>query len=352
MRDSTTIEIAERRIGPGEPVYLVAELSANHRQDLSEAKRLIEAAAECGADAVKLQTYTADTLTLDCDSPEFRIADGTPWSGAKLYDLYREAATPWEWHGELQSLANRLGLTLFSTPFDASAVEFLERLKMPAYKIASFELIDLPLVRAVARTGKPAIFSTGMATRAEIASAAEAFRGAGGTELALLKCTSAYPAPPDEANLRAMQTLRDAFGVASGLSDHTLDPAIPVAAVALGASIIEKHLTLKRSAGGSDSAFSLEPAEFAAMAKAVRTVEAALGSGEILPSKSEEACRAFRRSLYAVADIRAGEAITPENVRSIRPAGGLSPAEYESVLGRKARQAIARGTPLAWILIE
>jgi pseudaminic acid synthase len=345
-------EIGERRIGPGQPTYIVAELSANHNQDFDEAVRLILTAAECGADAVKTQTYTQDTLTIDCDAEPFRIAKGTIWEGRDLYALYREAYTPWDWQPRLRDVATGLGLAFFSTAFDSTAVAFLEGMGVPAHKIASFELVDLALVREVAATGKPLIMSTGMATIAEIEEAVGAARDAGATKIALLKCTSAYPSPPDEMNLRTIPDLAFRFGVPVGLSDHTLGIAVPVAAVALGACIIEKHFTMSRAVPGPDSAFSLEPAEFRAMVDAVRTAEQALGSVNYALTPHETATQAFRRSLFIVNDLKAGERLTRENVRSIRPGIGLTPKHLPEVIGRRVRCAVKRGTPLAWGLLE
>lgn len=342
------LTIAGRAVGPGCPAYLIAELSANHGQSYARAADLVRAARDAGADAVKLQTYTADTMTLACDRPEFRVRGGTLWDGRTLHDLYREAYTPWDWQPRLKELADRIGLHLFSTPFDPSAVEFLEAMDVPAYKIASFEVVDLPLVERVACTGKPMIMSTGMATLAEIAEAVATVRRAGDGGLALLKCTSAYPAPPAEANLRTIPHLAEAFGVPAGLSDHTLGIAVPVAAVALGACIIEKHFTLSRAEPGPDSAFSLEPGEFRAMVEAVRTAEKALGRVHYGLSAAEQACRVYRRSLFAVRDIAASEVFTPDNVRSIRPGHGLPPKHLPDVLGRRAARDLARGTPLSW----
>lgn len=345
-------EINGQRIGPGEPVYIVAEMSANHNQDSEQAVKILEAAKEAGADAVKLQTYTPDTLTIDCDNKYFRIGEGTIWEGRTLYDLYGEAYIPWEWQPKLKEIANDLGLDLFSTPFDPTAVDFLEEMDVPAYKVASFEIVDLPLLRRITQTGKPIIMSTGMATLAEIDEAVRTIlRDAGGEQLALLKCTSAYPAPPEEMNLRTILHLAETFGVPAGLSDHTLDVAVPVAAVALGACIIEKHFTLSRDEPGPDSAFSLEPHEFKAMVEAVRTVEKALGRVEYGVTEREAASRVFRRSLFVVQDVEAGEVFTEENVRSIRPGYGLHTRHLEDVLGRRAGQDLERGTPLLWDLI-
>ena len=348
----TTISINGRRIGAGHPVYVIAEVSANHNHDLGEAEKIIRAAKEAGADAIKLQTYTADTLTIDSDHEPFRVGKGTVWEGRTLYGLYQEAYTPWEWQPKLQQLANELGMDLFSSPFDASAVAFLERMNVPAHKIASFEIVDLPLIETVARTGKPIIISTGMATLAEIDEAVQTARNAGATEIALLKCTSAYPAPPDEMHLRTIPHLAEAFGVPVGLSDHTMGIATPVAAVALGACIVEKHLTLSRAVPGPDSAFSLEPHEFQATVEAIRAAEQALGRVHYGASERESASRAFRRSLFVVADVKAGEPFTSANVRSIRPGHGLHTRYLPEILGRHAARDIERGTPLSWELVR
>jgi N-acetylneuraminate synthase len=313
---------------------------------------LIHAAKAAGADAVKLQTYTPDTLTIRCNAPEFQIGGGTLWDGKTLYDLYATAYTPWEWQPKLRVIANDLGLVLFSTPFDASAVDFLEAMDTPAHKVASFEVVDLALIRKVAQTGKPVIMSTGMASLAEVDEAVRAFREAGGAQLALLKCTSAYPAPPEEMNLRTIPHMAEAFGVPVGLSDHTLGIAVPVAAVALGACIIEKHFTLSRSDTGPDSAFSLEPHEFKAMVEAIRMAEKALGGVNYELTGKEKASRVFRRSLFVVQDMNAGDPFTDRNVRSIRPGHGLPPKCFDDVAGRKAVRDIERGTPLAWNLIS
>jgi pseudaminic acid synthase len=338
-------------VGPGHPTYVVAELSANHNGSLERARELVRAAADAGADAIKLQTYTADTLTIACDGPPFRIKGGTLWDGRTLHDLYQEAFTPWEWQPELKRLAEELGMQCFSTPFDASAVDLLEDMGVPCHKIASFEVVDHALIERVARTGKPIIMSTGMATLEEIEDAVNAARGAGCEELVLLKCTSAYPAPAEEMDLRTIPHLAEAFGVVAGLSDHTLGIAAPVAAVALGASLIEKHFTLSRADPGPDSAFSLEPAELREMIAAVRVVEKALGKVYYGVHEREAASRAFRRSLFVVKDVKAGEVLTEEHVRSIRPGHGLAPKHLPEVLGRRAARDIARGTPLAWELV-
>lgn len=345
------MQIASHKIGPGNPVYIVAELSANHNQDFERAVRIVHAAKQAGADAIKLQTYTPDTITARSNREEFRIKGGTLWDGRTLHELYAEASTPWDWHPKLQQVSKELGLDFFSSPFDESAVDFVESLAVPAYKIASPELIDLPLIEKVARTGKPIIMSTGMATEEEIREAMETAQRAGATQIALLKCTSAYPSPPEEMNLRAIPELARVFGVPAGLSDHTMGIAVPVAAVALGACIVEKHITLSRSDKGPDSAFSLEPAEFKAMVDAVRTAEKALGRTQIGPVAQEEASRAFRRSLYVVEGMKKGEVFTARNVRSIRPAKGLHTRHLPQVLGKHCTRDLERGTPLAWDLV-
>ena len=342
------IEIAGRRIGPGEPAYIIAELSANHGQDYEQAVAIVRAAHAAGVDAIKLQTYTADTITIDCDREYFRVGQGTSWEGRVLHELYQEAHTPWEWQPKLQALAGKLGMHCFSSPFDATAVEFLEKMDVPAWKIASFELVDLPLIRRVASTGRPLIMSTGMSTLSEIEEAVDTARNAGATQIALLKCTSGYPADPAEMYLRTIPHLAQAFGVVTGLSDHTLGSAVPVAAVALGACIIEKHITLSRATPGPDSAFSLEPQEFKQLVDDVRVAEKALGTVHYGVHEREAASRIFRRSLFVTADVRKGELLTAENVRSIRPGHGLHTRHLEEVLGRPAAADLSRGTPLRW----
>jgi len=344
------IEINGRRIGPGFPTYIVAEMSANHDQDFDQAIKIIEAAKDAGADAIKLQTYTPDTLTIDCDKAYFQIK-GTLWHGHTLYNLYGEAYTPWEWQPRLKKITNDLGLDLFSTPFDRTAVEFLEEMNVPAYKVASFEIVDIPLIQYIASKGKPMIMSTGMATLAEIEEAVQAARQAGASQLALLKCTSAYPAPPEEMNLRTIPHMSAAFHAPTGLSDHTLGIAVPIAAVALGACIVEKHFTLCRSVPGPDSAFSLEPHEFKAMVESIRQVEQALGEVQYVAGAQEAKSRVFRRSLFVVKDMKAGEMFTEENVHSIRPGHGLLPRHLPDVLSKRAVQDIERGTPLTWDLV-
>ena len=343
--------IGQRRVGIDQPVYIVAEISANHNQDFQQAVRMIQSAKDAGADAVKLQTYTPDTITIDCDNEYFQIK-GTIWEGRRLYDLYGEAYMPWEWQPELKRLADQLDMALFSTPFDETAVDFLEKMDIPAFKIASCELIDLPLVRRVARTGKPVILSTGMATLSEIDDAVRMVRETGNNQIALLKCTSSYPATPEEMNLRTIPHLSQAFGLPVGLSDHTLGIPIAIAAVTLGACIVEKHFTLSRSVSGPDSAFSLEPHEFKAMVDSIRMVEKAFGAVSYKPTDHEAISRVFRRSLFVIKDMTAGVVITHENVRSIRPGHGLHPRYIETVYGRRAKRAINRGTPLSWDLLS
>lgn len=339
------------KIGAGHPVLIVAEVSANHNHSIERAESIIRAAAEVGADAVKLQTYTADTMTIPCDNEYFRIK-GTVWDGRTLHDLYKEAYTPWEWHPRLMRLANDLGLTFFSTPFDATAVDFLEALQVTCHKIASFEIVDIPLLKKIAATGKPVIMSTGMASLAEIDEAVRTLRENGNTELTLLKCTSSYPAPPEEINLRTIPHLAEAFGCPAGLSDHTMGSAVAVAAVALGASIIEKHFTLSRADGGPDGSFSMEPAEFKQMVQDIRIVEKALGQVNYTLTEQEKASIVFRRSLFVTEDIKAGEPFTEKNVRSIRPGHGLHTRYYGDILTLKARSDIKKGIPLSWDLCQ
>lgn len=343
-----SIEIHGRRIGPGYPTYLVAEISANHHQEFDEAVRLLHAAKDAGADAVKLQTYTADTLTINSDRDCFRISGVTPWDGRFLYDLYKEAFTPWEWQPKLMGVARDIGIDLFSTAFDPSAVNFLEEMDVPVHKIASFEIVDLPLIEKMARTGKPLILSTGMATLEEIKEAVETARHAGASQVALLKCTSAYPAIPEEMNLRTIPHFAKTFGGPVGLSDHTLGIVVPVTAVALGVCIVEKHFTLSRNTPSPDSAFSIEPNEFKQMVEAIRTAEKALGKVHYGVSEKESKSRVFRRSLFVVKDVKVGDLFTEVNVRSIRPGHGLHPRHLRDILGRRAVRDIERGTPLTW----
>jgi pseudaminic acid synthase len=351
IRMPGSIKIATREIGPGQPAYLVAEVSANHNQDFDRAVRIINAAKDAGADAVKLQTYTADTITIASNREEFHVSGGTVWDGRNLHDLYGEAYTPWQWQPKLNKVAKDLGMDLFSSAFDATAVDFLEEIGVPVHKVASFELVDIPLIQKMARTGKPLIMSTGMASAEEIEEALQCARGAGATQIALLKCTSAYPAPAEEMNLRTIPEMARRFSLPVGLSDHTMGIAAPVAAVTLGACIIEKHLTLNRSVPGPDSGFSLEPHEFKSMVDAVRTAEKALGEVHFGLSGKEEASRVFRRSLFVVQDVQQGEVFTESNVRSIRPGHGLHTRYLAEVLGKRAGRQIKRGTPLSWELV-
>ena len=345
------LTIAGRRIGPGEPPYIIAELSANHNGSLERALESIAAAKEAGADAVKIQSYTPDTMTIDCQSEEFMHRGGL-WDGYSLYDLYKWAHTPFEWHPSMFEKAREVGITLFSTPFDGTAVDLLESLGTPAYKIASFEIVDLPLIRRVAATGKPMIVSTGMASEQEIGEAVETARAGGCRELALLHCTSAYPAPAEAANLRTISDLAERFDVVAGLSDHTLGTAVPVAAVALGAALIEKHFMLDDTEDSPDAAFSLTAEGLRQLCEDTRTAWAALGQASYERSSSERESRKFRRSLYFVKDMKAGETITPASIRSIRPGFGLAPKHYESVLGKRVATDVAHGTPASWDLLE
>lgn len=340
--------INDRIIGPGQPTYIIAELSANHHQSFDRAVEIIHLAHQAGADAVKLQTYTAETLTLDSDQPHFKIQQGTIWDGTKLFDLYQTAYTPWQWQPELKKIANQFGMDLFSSPFDETAVEFLETMKVPAYKIASFEIVDTGLLRKVAQTGKPVIVSTGMATIDEIELAVKTLADHGCDEVALLKCTSAYPSPVEAMNLKTIPDLSFRFQIPIGLSDHTLASQTAVVSVAMGASIVEKHLTISRKDAGPDSSFSLEPDEFSEMVQAIRTAEKTMGNVHYGPTECDQNNLAFRRSLFAVADIKAGEPFTQENVRSIRPGQGLEPRHIDEILESKAAEAIPRGTPLDW----
>jgi len=342
------IEISGRRVGDNLPVYVVAEMSANHNQDFEQAVKILRAAKEAGADAVKLQTYTPDTLTIPSNKEYFRIGGGTLWDGKTLYDLYGEAYTPWDWQPKLKAIADEIGLGLFSTPFDATAVDFLEKMGVPAYKVASFEIVDIPLLEKIANTGKPILMSTGMATLGEIEEAVQTLRTASAKQIALLKCTSEYPAAPEDMNLRTIPHLAEAFQVPVGLSDHTLGIAVPVAAVGLGACIVEKHITLSRAIPGPDRAFSLEPAEFRAMVDAVRIAEKALGAVSFGQSEKENASRVFRRSLFIVKEVKAGDKFTPENVRSIRPGHGLHTRHLKEIVGRRAARDAEAGTPLDW----
>jgi pseudaminic acid synthase len=344
------VSIAGRAIGHDQPPYVIAEMSGNHNGDVGRAFALIEAARAAGADAVKLQTYTADTITIDHDGPGFTI-DGGLWHGRRLHELYQEAHTPWDWHPRLFEKAAEVGITLFSSPFDPTAVDFLESLGAPAYKVASFEIVDTPLVACMARTGKPLIVSTGLASPEDIDDAVEAARGAGGGGLILLHCTSGYPTPPSQMHLRTMADLAARHGALVGLSDHTMGTAVSVAAVALGACVIEKHFTLARADGGPDAAFSLEPEELARLTRDCRDAWEALGVVHYAEVAAEAASRDHRRSLYVVADVRRGDILTAHNIRSIRPGHGLAPKYLHAVLGRPAARDLKRGEPLAWDLV-
>lgn len=347
-----SIQLKQFVLGKNQRPFVIAEMSGNHNQSLERALRLVDAAAAAGVQALKLQTYTADTMTLDIDAAEFYIDDPhSLWQGNSLYNLYQQAYTPWEWHKPIFDRCREQGILGFSTPFDDSAVDFLESLAVPAYKIASFELTDLPLIRKVATTGKPMIMSTGMATIAEIDEAVSAARGAGCTELVLLKCTSTYPASPENSHLLTLPHLSDLFGCPVGISDHTLGIGVSLAAVALGAVVIEKHFTLSRAEGGVDSAFSLEPAELTALVRESVAAWQALGQIHYGPTEAEKPSLKHRRSLYIVEDLQAGDVLTAENVRAIRPGLGLSPKFYEVMLGKRVKNSVAKGTPVAWNLL-
>jgi len=346
------IKIDKRLVGKDHPVFIVAELSANHLQKFDLAVETIKAIKEAGADAVKLQTYTPDTITIDSDNDYFQIKQGTLWDGKNLYQLYQEAYTPWEWQPKLKEIAEGLGLVCFSTPFDKTAVDFLEEMNVPTYKVASFEIMDIPLIEYIASKGKPVIISTGIATVCDIEEAVNACKTMGNSQIALLKCTSAYPTLLEDVNLKTLPNLADTFKTVVGLSDHTLGISVPIASVALGAKIIEKHFILNRKLGGPDAAFSLEPAEFKEMVQAVREVEKALGEVSYELTEKMKKSKEFSRSLFVVKDMKAGELFTEENVRSIRPGHGFSPKHLKDVLGRKALKNIKKATPLSWDLIS
>ncbi|MBI1197435.1 MAG: pseudaminic acid synthase [Phenylobacterium sp.] len=350
MSASPEIEIAGRKVGAAHEPFVICELSGNHNGSLERALSMIDAAAATGCDAIKIQTYTADTITMDVDRPEFKIHGGL-WDGRSLYELYQEAQTPYEWHAALFERARKRGVILFSSPFDETAVDLLDGLGAPAFKIASFEAVDLPLIRYAAAKGKPLIISTGMANLAEIEAARDAALSAGAPGVVLLHCVSSYPAVTEDANVRTVADMAGRFDCPVGLSDHTMGTAASVAAIALGASVIEKHFTLARADGGPDSAFSLEPAEFQALVRDCKDAWKALGRAHYDLLGSERANAQFRRSLYVAADVKAGEAITRANIRSIRPGDGLAPAHLDEVLGRKAARDLARGEPLAWDML-
>ncbi len=346
-----SFEINGRKIGPDHPPYIIAELSANHNGSLERALQTIDAAKRCGASAIKLQTYTADTMTIDCDRPDFMVKGGL-WDGFKLYDLYKWAQTPFEWHQAMFEHARKIGITVFSTPFDESAVDLLERLEAPAYKIASFENTDLPLIRYVASTGKPMIMSTGMATEAEIAEAVDAARGAGCKNLVLLHCISSYPAPMDQANILQMPELARRFQTIPGLSDHTIGTTASVAAVALGACVIEKHFTLSRADKGPDSEFSIEPDELKRLCKDTHDAWQALGQVGYQRQSAEEGSKVFRRSVYFVRDLPAGAVVGVGDIRRIRPGMGLPPKYFDSLIGRRLKSGVTRGTATSWELFD
>jgi pseudaminic acid synthase len=346
------ISIGNKNIGEDSPVFIIGELSANHNQKFELAVKTIEAMAKAGVDAIKIQTYTADTITLDSDKPDFLITQGTIWDGQKLHGLYQKAYTPWDWQPKLQKIAEKYGIPLFSSPFDKTAVDFLEKMNVPAYKVASFEITDTPLIKYMASKGKPMIISTGIATLEDIKLAIKTCKDEGNDQIILLKCTSTYPTPLSDVNLKTMMDLKRKFDVIVGVSDHTMGITVPIAAVALGAKVIEKHVILDRSLGGPDSKFSLEPAELKQLVTSVRDVEKALGevTYDLTPKALKD--RDFRRSLYIVRDIKEGEKITEQNVRSIRPGFGLHPKYYEKVLGKKINKNVSMGTRLSWKLIK
>lgn len=346
------IRIDNTIISQNSSCYIIAEISANHNGNFDNAVKLIKEAAKAGVDAVKLQTYTADTITIDCDNEYFQIKQGTLWDGRSLYDLYKEAYTPWDWQSKLKKIAEEEGLICFSSPFDKSAVDFLEDLDVPAYKVASFEITDIPLIEYIASKGKPMIIATGIATLSEIQEAIDACKRVGNEQIAILKCTSAYPAPLEDMNLKTIPNLAETFNVIAGLSDHTVGISVPIAAVALGAKIIEKHVTLCRADGGPDAAFSLEPDELKAMVKSIREVEKALGTVTYDLTEKMKNSRIFSRSLFVVMDIKKGEIFSENNVRSIRPGYGMHTRYYNDIIGKMAKVDINKGTPMEWKLIE
>jgi pseudaminic acid synthase len=347
------MKIEGRGVGAGSVPLVIAEMSGNHNQSLERALEIVDSAAQCGAHALKIQTYTAETMTIDIREREFFISDEKSlWKGESLFDLYKKAYTPWEWHEPIFDRAKKHKMLAFSTPFDKTAVDFLENLNVPCYKIASFENTDLPLIRYVASTGKPMIISTGMATFVELDETVEAARGAGCKDLILLKCTSTYPSTPDDSNILTIPEMRSRYGCEIGISDHTMGIGVSVAAVALGATVVEKHFTLQRSDGGVDSAFSMEPQEMAQLVIETQRAWQALGKVQYGPTANEQASLVFRRSLYVVADVKAGEKLTPANVRAIRPGNGIAPKFYDGVIGKTAKRDIARGTPLSHDLFD
>ena len=352
MSANASVVVGGRRIGQDAAPFIIAEMSGNHDGDLSKALEIVRMAADCGAHAVKLQTYTADTITIDVDRPEFRLSQGHElWGSRRLYELYQEAHTPWEWHEPIFDLARERGILAFSSPFDPTAVDYLQNLNVPAFKIASSEIVDVPLIQYTASQGKPVIISTGMASVAEIHQAVQAARSVGNDEVILMSCTVSYPADASASNLRGIPVMREAFDVPVGLSDHTLGIGAAVASVAFGAVTVEKHVTISREGGGVDSAFSLEPHELSALVRETETAWKALGEPRIGARESEKEGLRFRRSLFVVEDVRVGEQVTPANVRSIRPAGGLMPGEIDRVLGKTFSADVERGTPLTWELL-
>lgn len=347
-----SFKIGSRIVGDNAPTFIVAELSGNHNQDYNRALELVHAAKEAGADAIKLQTYTADTITIDCNDPIFQINEGTIWDGRTLYDLYQEAYTPWDWQPRIMEEANKLGMECFSSPFDFTSVDFLEEMNVPAYKIASYEINDIPLIRKVAKLHKPIIFATGIAYPEDIRLALDICKEEGNEDIFLLKCVSSYPTPYEEVHLNIIPTLAKTYGCLTGLSDHTMGTAVAVGSIALGAKMVEKHLTLRRSDGGPDSAFSMEPEEFAKMVQDIRIVEKALGSSEYKLTPTQELEHGGSRSLFVVKDIAAGEILTPDNIRSIRPGDGLHTKHYDEILGKQAAFDLKKGTPLKWELLK
>lgn len=346
------IQVGTHKISAQSPTYIIAEMSGNHNMDFERAVKIIHAAKESGADAIKIQTYTADTMTLDCDDPCFQITQGTLWDGTTLYKLYEKAYTPWEWQPKLQKIANDIGLDFFSTPFDFTSVDFLEKMNIPAYKIASFEITDIPLIKKIARLGKPMIISTGIGTLVDIELAVKACKDEGNNNIILLKCCSAYPTPYEDINLRTMVNLGETFDCIVGLSDHSMGDAVAVASVAMGAKVVEKHLTLSRADGGVDSGFSMEPQEFKQMVDNIRIVEKAMGKVTYELSEKQKREREHGRSLFIAKDIKAGEILNETNVKSVRPAYGLHTMYYEQVLGKRIKKDVKLGTPLSWDLID
>ena len=350
MRNS--IQLANHVISENSAAYIIAEMSGNHNMDFDRAVRILHAAKESGADAIKLQTYTADTITLDCDDPCFQITQGTLWDGTTLHKLYEKAYTPWEWQPKLQKIAEDIGLDFFSSPFDPTSVDFLEKLDVPAYKVASFEITDIPLIRKIAELGKPVMISTGIATLADIELAVQTCRDMGNENVILLKCCSAYPTPYEDINLKTMVNLASTFDCIVGLSDHTLGDTVAVASVALGAKVVEKHMTLSRADGGVDSAFSMEPAEFKQMVEHIRIVEKAMGKVTYELSEKQKGEREHARSLFIASDMKAGDILDGSNMRSVRPSNGLHTKYYDMLLGKKVKQDVKMGTPLNWGIID